>query len=95
MVSACIAAALCCSVSAKGAVAAHRFDRPWTTEMDDTRESGPAPRSLAHRGRCDSGDPMGRAIELDAEEAPRDGVVPLSLPRVSAALRSAAHLVAA
>jgi hypothetical protein len=43
MVSACIAAALCCSVSAKGAVAAHRFDGPWTTEMDETRQRGAPP----------------------------------------------------
>jgi hypothetical protein len=48
MVSACIAAALCCSVSAKGAVAAHRFDRPWTTEMDETEQrSGQTPASHA------------------------------------------------
>jgi hypothetical protein len=51
MVSACIAAALCCSVSAKGAVAAHRFDRPWTTEMDESEESASRGLRLPDFGR--------------------------------------------
>src|SRR5512133_776547 len=35
LVSRRIAATLCCSLSTKGAVAAHRFDRPLPTEMDE------------------------------------------------------------